>query len=254
MGTTVVAALVAGTAAVVAHVGDSRMYRAGQRQLSQVTQDDSWAATLLKGAGDADPRHCANHPMRHVLTNVLGARDQIDVHMSRAAARGRRLLPAVLRRPLRSVDDARRSRPALGRAGRPSRTPRRAGAARPSSAARATTSRRSSSQSRRGVSAGTGGSVRPATPMAPRKLPERIGHYQDRRSHRPRRDGRGLQRARRARPARPVAHQGHDGRPRRRPGDARAVRARGQRRRRAAAPQRHQRLRAWARRTAGSSW
>src|SRR3954471_12214067 len=62
MGTTVVAALVAGDRLIVGSVGDSRLYLLSGGTLVQVTQDDTWAATMLKDARDADPQAFANHP------------------------------------------------------------------------------------------------------------------------------------------------------------------------------------------------
>jgi serine/threonine protein phosphatase PrpC len=77
MGTTVVCALISGRQLVVAHVGDSRLYLCQDHALVQLTEDDSWAATVLGSkAGD-----CGPHPMRHVLTNVLGARPDTMVHL-----------------------------------------------------------------------------------------------------------------------------------------------------------------------------
>ena len=44
-----------------------------------LTRDDSWAAALIaQGMSSED---LARHPMRHVLTNVVGARDQVEVHV-----------------------------------------------------------------------------------------------------------------------------------------------------------------------------
>jgi serine/threonine protein phosphatase PrpC len=81
MGTTVVAALVAGDRLIVGSVGDSRLYLLSGGTLVQVTRDDTWAAAMLD-RGRRDAAALAHHPMRHVLTNVLGARDTTDVHMS----------------------------------------------------------------------------------------------------------------------------------------------------------------------------
>jgi protein phosphatase len=80
MGTTVVAALVVGAKLVVGNVGDSRLYLRSKDGFVQVTEDDTWAATMLRQAG-GDAAMLAHHPMRHVLTNVLGARERTDVHM-----------------------------------------------------------------------------------------------------------------------------------------------------------------------------
>ena len=75
MGTTVVAALVAGDRIIIASVGDSRIYRLRQGALEQLTKDDTWLASVLgeKQAEDADPQH----PLRHVLTSVVGTKDDV---------------------------------------------------------------------------------------------------------------------------------------------------------------------------------
>jgi serine/threonine protein phosphatase PrpC len=59
-----VAALVHDTTLAIAHVGDSRLYVFAGGALRLLTADDSWALN------------------RNVLTNVLGARAQVDVHMA----------------------------------------------------------------------------------------------------------------------------------------------------------------------------
>jgi protein phosphatase len=82
MGTTIVGLLVNGSKIAVGHVGDSRLYLLSADHLEQLTYDDSWAATILAQDPSIDPAEIAHHPMRNVLTNVLGARDQVDVHMS----------------------------------------------------------------------------------------------------------------------------------------------------------------------------
>ena len=75
MGTTVVAALVAGDRIILASVGDSRIYRFRSGTLEQMTKDDTWLASVLgeKQAEDADPQH----PLRHVLTSVVGTKDDV---------------------------------------------------------------------------------------------------------------------------------------------------------------------------------
>ena len=89
MGTTVVAVLACDGHAVIAHIGDSRLYVFSDGTLTQVTQDDSWAATVLGHPSFADAASVAHHPMRNVLTNVLGAREQTDVHIQeRRLSRG----------------------------------------------------------------------------------------------------------------------------------------------------------------------
>jgi protein phosphatase len=92
MGTTVVCALVSNGRMVVGHVGDSRLYLLRDGLLQQLTRDDSWAATVL-GKDTASAAELRAHPFRNVLTNVVGAREQTDVHLLEQELRaGDRLL------------------------------------------------------------------------------------------------------------------------------------------------------------------
>ena len=97
MGTTVVCALLADGQLIVAHVGDSRLYLFAGTELLQLTQDDSWAATVLGGkeGGNGGPA------TRHVLTNVLGARPDTQVHLLDREISRRRDAAALQRRPAR---------------------------------------------------------------------------------------------------------------------------------------------------------
>jgi PPM family protein phosphatase len=82
MGSTVVAALVAGRRVAIGSVGDSRLYLWSNSTLTLLTQDDTWVGMLRAQNAGIDPAVLARHPMRHVLTNVLGAREEITVHVS----------------------------------------------------------------------------------------------------------------------------------------------------------------------------
>jgi serine/threonine protein phosphatase PrpC len=91
MGTTIAVALVWEGLLSLAHVGDSRIYHLTQGTLAQLTKDDSWAATVLGRPSLPSPG--GSQAMRHVLTNVLGARDHTEVHIQdRPIAAGDRLL------------------------------------------------------------------------------------------------------------------------------------------------------------------
>ena len=81
MGTTIVGLLVNGSRLSIGNVGDSRLYLLSDGNLQQLTPDDSWAATLAQDAS-IGPEAIARHPMRNVLTNVLGAREQADIHFT----------------------------------------------------------------------------------------------------------------------------------------------------------------------------
>jgi protein phosphatase len=92
MGTTIVAARVAGGRLSVAHVGDSRLYVMAGGALRQVTQDDSWMAAMLADDPHANPLLLEHHPMRNALTNVVGARARTEVHVGEEALVGGELL------------------------------------------------------------------------------------------------------------------------------------------------------------------
>src|SRR5215471_4529380 len=80
MGTTVVAALADGPSLTFASIGDSRMYVLQDSELRQLTDDDSWVVMLQRESG-LDPRAFEKHPMRHVLTSVVGARPEVDAQV-----------------------------------------------------------------------------------------------------------------------------------------------------------------------------
>jgi serine/threonine protein phosphatase PrpC len=77
MGTTVAAVYVRERAAVYAHAGDSRVYLWHKGELTQLTRDDSWVAAAMNGVAD-DAREMEQHPMRHVLTKVVGLRPELQ--------------------------------------------------------------------------------------------------------------------------------------------------------------------------------
>lgn len=73
MGTTLTVLLVEDGETAVGSVGDSRAYLVRGDGVEQLTHDDTWLASVLgrDGAREAAARA---HPMRHVLTSVIGAR------------------------------------------------------------------------------------------------------------------------------------------------------------------------------------
>jgi PPM family protein phosphatase len=87
MGTTIVVVRVADGRLTVGHVGDSRLYVLADEGLRQVTRDDSWVASMAVTPG-ADPLLLQHHPMRHALTNVVGARSGTDVHVQEETLTG----------------------------------------------------------------------------------------------------------------------------------------------------------------------
>jgi PPM family protein phosphatase len=77
MGTTVVAVYLRDGEAIYAHAGDSRVYLWHKGRLTQLTRDDSWVAAAMNGISD-DARELEQHPMRHVLTKVVGLRPELQ--------------------------------------------------------------------------------------------------------------------------------------------------------------------------------
>jgi serine/threonine protein phosphatase PrpC len=77
MGSTLVAVLLAGERAVFVNVGDSRLYLWRQAALTQVSEDDSWAAAMLRAG--AAPEAASRHEMRHVLTRAVGQPLDLEV-------------------------------------------------------------------------------------------------------------------------------------------------------------------------------
>lgn len=92
MGTTVVVALMVGRRLSVGHVGDSRLYIASEGRVRQLTDDDSWMATVLAQDPALDRARLRHHPMHGALTNVIGGRSGTGVHVVEEDLFGNELL------------------------------------------------------------------------------------------------------------------------------------------------------------------
>jgi serine/threonine protein phosphatase PrpC len=84
MGATVVALRLSRDGAVIAHVGDSRLYRLRDGALAQLTIDHSLAAQLAASGITPD----ANFAWRHVVTRALGTATSEPEVQRQAVARG----------------------------------------------------------------------------------------------------------------------------------------------------------------------
>lgn len=82
MGTTVAAVLVNDHRATLTSIGDSRVYRWHNGKLAQLTRDDSWISKMLSDGAALSPPEIERHPMRHVLTEVVGVRSDLEPRAS----------------------------------------------------------------------------------------------------------------------------------------------------------------------------
>lgn len=77
-GTTLTMAVVMGSQAYLAHVGDSRAYLYHDGELQQITQDHSLVARLVE-LGQATAEEAHNHPQRNVLYRAIGQTETLEV-------------------------------------------------------------------------------------------------------------------------------------------------------------------------------
>lgn len=82
MGTTVVAALVAGNEAYVAHVGDSRAYRINAASIEQITVDHSLVESLV-ASNQITREEARRHPQSNVIYRTIGDKRQVAVDLNR---------------------------------------------------------------------------------------------------------------------------------------------------------------------------
>jgi len=78
MGTTLVAALVVGSKAYVANIGDSRAYRVNRQEIRQITTDHSLVERLI-AAGQISREEARTHPQRNVIYRTVGDKPQVEV-------------------------------------------------------------------------------------------------------------------------------------------------------------------------------
>lgn len=78
MGTTIVTALCLAENYIVAHVGDSRVYRYANDQLTVITEDHSLVHALVR-SGQITEEEAQTHPQRNVITRALGTEVDVEV-------------------------------------------------------------------------------------------------------------------------------------------------------------------------------
>lgn len=80
MGTTLSVALLWQASLLVAHVGDSRIYRLRGGECQQLTDDHSLVGELLKGGGLSE-EEAQQHPQRNLLIRALGVQSVVEVDL-----------------------------------------------------------------------------------------------------------------------------------------------------------------------------
>lgn len=76
MGTTIVAAVIVGSIAVIAYVGDSRAYIVNDT-ITQITKDHS-LVQLMIDTGKITPEEARNHPDKNIITRAVGVENFVD--------------------------------------------------------------------------------------------------------------------------------------------------------------------------------
>jgi len=79
-GTTITMALVMGSHAIVANVGDSRTYLLREGHLHQITRDHSYVQRLIEG-GYVQENERFQHPYRNLIYRSLGSDDSVTVDL-----------------------------------------------------------------------------------------------------------------------------------------------------------------------------
>jgi protein phosphatase len=82
MGTTIAGVNFIDGDALVAHVGDSRVYRIRNKQMTQLTEDHSLLNDYIK-AKKLTPDEIANFPHKNVIVRALGMKETVLVDLSR---------------------------------------------------------------------------------------------------------------------------------------------------------------------------
>jgi len=93
MGTTLSAVFLRRRSAVIAHVGDSRIYSLAKKGITQLTVDHTLVQAMVQ-QGVLTAEQAQTHPDKHVLTQAIGTLGRLEpqVLQLRVPARGRLLL------------------------------------------------------------------------------------------------------------------------------------------------------------------
>jgi len=83
MGTTICLVIITDDDAIIAHVGDSRVYQYAQDQVINKTWDHSFVFDMLKDGLLNNEEEARTHPRSNEITRALGLRPAIDIELQR---------------------------------------------------------------------------------------------------------------------------------------------------------------------------
>jgi protein phosphatase len=78
MGTTLSSLIIIDSYSVIAHVGDSRIYRLRKGHLSCLTVDHTFVQDMIF-EGEVEPAQARLHPFRHMLTRAVGGGESLEL-------------------------------------------------------------------------------------------------------------------------------------------------------------------------------
>jgi len=82
IGSTVAILLILGNQSYCLWAGDSRLYRMRAGRLRQLTRDQSYVQDLVD-RGEIAPEAAATHPLGNIITNMVGASDELSLEERR---------------------------------------------------------------------------------------------------------------------------------------------------------------------------
>jgi serine/threonine protein phosphatase PrpC len=78
MGTTLSCLVLTESHSIISHVGDSRIYRLRHNRLTCLTTDHTFVQDMIF-EGELDPKEAERHPLRHLLTRVVGTSEPLPL-------------------------------------------------------------------------------------------------------------------------------------------------------------------------------
>ena len=76
MGSTLVVCTVKNNEAIVANVGDSRLYLIREKEITQITKDHSYVEEMVN-IGEINREEARNHPDKNIITRAIGVKETV---------------------------------------------------------------------------------------------------------------------------------------------------------------------------------